>query len=87
MKILKIFTCVMFITYGGISNAAVNTALEGKQIQFNGDKPVYKTGTIIKDGKVVEYKKCQYLNPAFPNKPPADENIQYCPDTVETENQ
>lgn len=87
MKFLKSISGLVLLTCSSIAFAAVNTATQPKQIQFDGDKPVYKTGTIIKNGQVIEYKKCQYLNPESPDKAPADPNISYCKDVVDTGNQ
>lgn len=85
MNFLKSITGLVLLTCSCIAGAAVNTATQPKQINFDGDKPVYKTGTLIQNGKVVVYKKCQYFNPAYPGKAPAEPNISYCKDNINSE--
>lgn len=79
MSFFKYIIFSTILAFPFIANAEViNTALQPKNIQFNGEQPVYKMGTIIQDGKVIEYKKCQYKNPNYPDKPAADSSIPYC---------
>ena len=70
--LISLSCCLSFIAEANVTN----TALE--PIHFDGNKPVYKTGTLIKNGKIVEYKKCQYKNPKVKNQQQADPKIDFC---------
>ena len=54
---------------------------ERNSIDFSDGKPKFKKGVIIKNGKAVEYNKCQYRNPEDPNKQP-ESGMKYCNDNV-----
>lgn len=83
MKVSNIFiaSALMFFT---ASSLAVNTAQVREQqkndIDFSDGKPKFKTGVVIKNGKAVEYHKCQYRDPADPNKQLAEQDVRYCQD-------
>lgn len=69
------------------SSFAINTVqlTEKNGIDFSDGKPKFKKGVIIKNGKAVQYDKCQYRNPNDPNKQP-ESGMQYCNDNVPSTN-
>lgn len=65
------------------SSFAINTVQIKEQtgVDFSDGKPKFKKGVIIKNGKAVEYNKCQYRNPDDPNKQP-EKGMKYCAEKV-----
>lgn len=86
MKFSNIFIAGALMLFTA-SSFAINTVqlTEKNGIDFSDGKPKFKKGVIIKNGKAVQYNKCQYRNPTDPNKQP-ESGMKYCADNVQSNN-
>lgn len=86
MKFSNIFIASALMLFTA-SSFAINTVqlTEKNGIDFSDGKPKFKKGVIIRNGKAVQYDKCQYRNPNDPNKQP-ESGMQYCTDNVTSSN-
>ncbi len=86
MKVLSVIIASVLMLSTTYS-FAINTVQIKEQtgVDFSDGKPKFKKGVIIKNGKAVEYNKCQYRNPDDPNKKP-EKGVKYCTDNVSSKN-
>lgn len=81
MKIKSLALGILIMGFTA-SSFAINTVQMREnsqdQIDFSDGKPKFKMGTIIQNGKPVEYKKCQYKDPQKPNDLQAEATVPFC---------